>query len=392
MPTLLQTYNVFANIDAAQGGRHQGADDGDPWTWDAVPRGGEEADRQRQVRRRLGPEVPDRGVDEHGAELRRHVLLLDKATGKWIVKVGDGRDGRYLTHDARHDLDDDKSIDPAARRPERRRRAARLLRGQVRDDVQGNYAAQQMIQQAPEGLPLGDAAAAEGHVDRIRPADPQTLLGHAAEQAQARRRCSSSPTSCNAQNMAELAEGDWLIPRRSTAPASVIQKQTGGKNGWSQIAGRRGRRCRGAVQVRRELPAVEGPDRDTGSAAVLRRTRSTLDDLSTELADGWTTVNGTDTGRTRTAGHPPGGGGTQTATRRRVQRERARRPRGRRLAGAAVGDALGGATEGWTPRADRRALRRPVDGIVAAVRRGLAATRGRSRRTTRATATSPTTR
>ena len=60
------------------------------------------------------------------------------------------------------------------------------------------------------------------------------------------------------------------------------------------------------------------------------------------------------------------------------------------LAGAAVGDALGGATEGWTPEQIEERHGGPVAGIVGPYYPNWR-TPGPSRRTTRATGTSPTT-
>ena len=61
------------------------------------------------------------------------------------------------------------------------------------------------------------------------------------------------------------------------------------------------------------------------------------------------------------------------------------------LAGAAVGDALGGATEGRSPEQIQSALRRPGHRHRRPVRRRLAHRPAAVARTTRATATSPTT-
>ena len=61
------------------------------------------------------------------------------------------------------------------------------------------------------------------------------------------------------------------------------------------------------------------------------------------------------------------------------------------LAGAAVGDALGGAAEGNTPEAIQERYDGFIDRHRPAVPRRLAQRPARSRRTTRATATSPTT-
>ena len=62
------------------------------------------------------------------------------------------------------------------------------------------------------------------------------------------------------------------------------------------------------------------------------------------------------------------------------------------LAGAAVGDALGGATEGWESHEIQAHFGGWVDRIVESIRAHAEGREGRSRRSTRATAMSPTTR
>ena len=44
-----------------------------------------------------------------------------------------------------------------------------------------------------------------------------------------------------AENLAAVGQGDWLIPTSKQA-RDAIQQQTGGKNGWTADAGRRGLR------------------------------------------------------------------------------------------------------------------------------------------------------
>ena len=92
--------------------------------------------------------------------------------------------------------------------------------------VQGNYQVQGMIEQAPKGFNWAMFPPLKG-TSQNQAANPQTLSisqqsKHKAEAMQ------FIAYALNTQNMATLAQGDWLIPVAQPARRR-IGKQTGGR-------------------------------------------------------------------------------------------------------------------------------------------------------------------
>ena len=130
VPSLLQTYNIFANMDILKVGRDQGADARQSVDVGAVPRQREEADELQPLRRLLGPPLADGGDPDDVAQLRRTVLLPRER--QVDVQVRPERPERRPA-DARHDPRRQVGR-PRSDGALRQRRAARLLRREVRDD------------------------------------------------------------------------------------------------------------------------------------------------------------------------------------------------------------------------------------------------------------------
>ena len=75
VPIMLQTYNVFANMSALRAAGVKAPTDRQAVDVGAVPRGGEEAVDERQLRRLLGPPLADRHDPDDLAQLGRPVEL-----------------------------------------------------------------------------------------------------------------------------------------------------------------------------------------------------------------------------------------------------------------------------------------------------------------------------
>ena len=75
VPILMQTYNVFANMDILKAAGVKAPTAKSPWTWTAVPLDREAPHELEPLRCLLGPPVADGGDPDDGAQLRRPVLL-----------------------------------------------------------------------------------------------------------------------------------------------------------------------------------------------------------------------------------------------------------------------------------------------------------------------------
>ena len=233
VPIMLQTYNVFANMTSLKAAGIKAPTVTNPWTWDAVPRGVEEAVDERQLRRLLGPPLADRDDPDALAQLGRPVELPRE--GKWVLKVGSGEQTTLTTmHDM---IYSDKSIDPAGVGLSGSAVLPGVLRRQVRDDRAGQLPGAGHDRAEPEGLQLGDVPAAQG-----QDAEPGREPADASISPQSQHKAEAMQFiayALNAQNMAKLAAGDWLIP------AAPRRRRSSSSRRSTTAAGRTpSRRCR----------------------------------------------------------------------------------------------------------------------------------------------------
>ena len=162
----------------AEGSGHRGAD-GHARGWDQLPRDGQEADDRRARTGWLGSEVADRDRHEPVAELRRQVLHRQRAG-----RQGPGRRRREAGAAAA------STRWPTTTSRSTRRRwpspaptsCRRSTRGKFAMVVEGNYAAQQITEEAPKTFNWTVLPAADRHVVEPgrRPAD---AVRRAVEQA-----------------------------------------------------------------------------------------------------------------------------------------------------------------------------------------------------------------
>lgn len=89
---------------------------------------------------------------------------------------------------------------------------------------------QQMIEQAPDGFEWVTIPPLEGSAGSTQSVNPQ-MLSIAAQSEHPEQAAKFLEFFLNAQNMARLAMGDWLIPTSEGALAE-LQEETGGEQGW----------------------------------------------------------------------------------------------------------------------------------------------------------------
>ena len=361
VPTLLQTYNVFANVDALKAAGVKLPTTASPWTWTEFRAAAKKLTGERQVRRRLGLEVADLGLDEHGAELGR----ARSSTSTRRPASGSSRSARarrqYLT--TVHDMIwTDGSIDPAAVGSSGGGVLPGFFAGKYAMTIQGNYAAQQMIQSAPAGFHWALLPLLKG-TSQDQLADPQTysITSQSSHKPEAMQFLAYL---ANAQNMQKLAGGDWLIPSNPAAGKQLI-KSTKHYGSWKVAISSLPSLRRASAQLPRQLPAVQEPGRDTGSAGLLPEQvepRRSVDGALHGLDEGERALAAS--GRSDALPSPPSRRRRQRILRRGgcVQENELNDRAVAALAGAAVGDALGGATEGWEAREIADHFGAPVEG------------------------------
>ncbi len=282
-PTLLQTYMVFANSGLLEEAGVE-VPDGDTWSWD---------DFQAAAAATTKGDVY--GVGWGLAEPTATMLSLGmNFDGAYFEGTGD--DATIDVGDAEMELPqrihamayDDQSLDPVSLTQSGWDVMTGFLKGKYAMTVQGSYQAQALTENAPKDLdwvamPLleGDSAA--------QAANPQTL-SVAAESEHVEEAAEFIDFFMQADNLAGVAQGDWLIPSSTAAPR------------WCRP------RPRGPTAGPRSSPAVStSPRRPSSPRRTTRsgRTRSPprpiqhyladeIDEagLADELTEGWDSVSG----------------------------------------------------------------------------------------------------
>ena len=139
--------------------------------------------------------------------------------------------------------------------------------------VGGNYIAQQITETGPEGFNWTVLPLLEGSAGTNQAANPQTL-SVSSQSEHVEQAAAFVNFFMDAQNLASVAEGDWLIPSSGAARDQVATDT----NGENRLAGdpRQRRQPRGRpVPVGDQLPAVEGPRSPPRPSSSTSPTRST---------------------------------------------------------------------------------------------------------------------
>ncbi len=228
-PTLLQSYVVFANKKQLAAANIAVPTADNPWTWD-----------QFQA---AAKQLTTGGTYGLGWGLKQPVAaVLSMAlnfNGTYVS--GSGKDstltwgpGEQAVPQRIHDMIfTDKSLAPDTAGMSGSDVLPGFFAGKYAMIVSGNYSSQQMVEQAPKDFEWVMLPMLKGTTQN-QAADPQTLSiatqsKHQSEAAQ------FIAFYDNAENLARLAQGDWLIPASTTA-ADKVKQETSGKNGWDAMA------------------------------------------------------------------------------------------------------------------------------------------------------------
>jgi ABC-type glycerol-3-phosphate transport system substrate-binding protein len=282
-PTLLQSYVVFANTTVLEQA-------GVPiptsptWTWDEL------ADAARRTT------TPDRpglgwGLRQPAATVTSLGLgfggtFLTGSGPAATVRVGDAElEVPRRIHDMAYA---DRSLDPASLTQSGSDVITAFLAGRYAMVVAANHGAQQLAESAPSGFAWRVLPALAG-TSPNQATNPQTLSVPAAgphiEQA-----ADFIEFVMRAENLASLAQGEWLVPASEPA-RDAVHTATGGRDGWeATLAGARYLR---PAPFRSVIGYPQWEDRIATPA--LQRYLAGQSDLPTlqrELTDGWTQVSG----------------------------------------------------------------------------------------------------
>lgn len=284
VPIMLQTYNVFANMTLLKQAGIKAPTVKQPWTWTQF----------RQIAKRLttngnfgvcwGLRSPTATIQTLSLNWGAQWNYLEN--GKWTFKFGTAEKTLpQLMHDM---IYVDKSIDAAGVGLSGSAVLPAFFGGRCAMTVQGNYSAQGMIEQAPKGFDWALFPPLKGRTQN-QVANPQTYSISAQSQHKAEA-MQFIAYALNAQNMAKLSAGDWLIPA-APAAAKVLVKSTKHYGSWRNALSAVPFFKKGNWVSLNAYPRWKAEIATPAFREYLGN-KIDLDELGSKLANGWTQVQG----------------------------------------------------------------------------------------------------
>jgi ABC-type glycerol-3-phosphate transport system substrate-binding protein len=285
VPTLLQTYNVFANVDMLKAGGVKLPTIQHPWTWAQFRAAAKKLTGNGHFGVGWGLKSPTSVSMSMALNFGGTFFYFDKKAGRWVVKVTPA-ETKYLqtVHDM---IWQDGSIDPAAVGSSGGGVLPGFFGGKYAMTVQGNYAAQQMIESAPAGFHWALLPLLKG-TSQDQMADPQTysITSQSQHKAEAMQFLAYL---ADAQNMEKLAAGDWLIPSNPAAGKKLV-RSTKHYGSWKVAIGSLSALRQHPLNQLVNYPQFKSQIATPALQAYFQN-KSSLSDLANALSTGWTKVN-----------------------------------------------------------------------------------------------------
>jgi ABC-type glycerol-3-phosphate transport system substrate-binding protein len=284
VPIMLQTYNVFANMDLLKAAGVKAPTVANPWTWTRFQAVAKQLSTGGKFGVCWGLRSPTATIQTLSLNWGGQWNYLEN--GRWTLKVG--ADEQQILNVMHNMVYVDKSIDAAGVGLSGSAVLPAFFGGKCAMTVQGNYQAQGMIQQSPKGFNWAMFPPLKGKT-QDQAANPQTLS--VSTQSQHKKEAVQFIAyALNAQNMAKLAAGDWLIPASPTA-AKIVVKSTkhygSWKNAVSAVPHFKKANWVTLAQYARWKAEVATP-----SFRQYLGDKISLDQLTTQLTTGWNNIRG----------------------------------------------------------------------------------------------------
>jgi len=228
-PTLLQSYVVFANKKLLDKAGIPVPTDSSPWTWDQFQAASKKLTTGGTYGLGWGLQQPTSAVLSMSLNFGAQLISGSGSSSKLQFGPNEQQVPQRI-HDM---IFTDKSIAPATVGMGGGDVLPGFFAGKYAMIVGGNYEAQQMSEQAPKGFQWVMLPLLKG-TSQNQTADPQTI-SIAAQSKYPKQAGQFIAYYDNAQNLAKLAQGDWLIPASSSA-AQIVATATQGQNGWAAMS------------------------------------------------------------------------------------------------------------------------------------------------------------
>jgi multiple sugar transport system substrate-binding protein len=282
-PTLLQSYVVFANKTMLE---EAGVDipTGDTWAWEDFIAAAEATTTGDVVGVGWGLGDPTATMMSLGQNFGAEFF---QGSGE-DVTIDVGAEELAVAERVHQMTYQDKSLDPVTLTQSGSDVMAEFLKGRYAMTVQGSYTAQTLSESAPEDLDWMVMPMLEG-VSAEQAANPQTL-SVSAQSPNAEKAAEFIDFYMQADNLAAVAEGDWLIPASGDAVEALAEK-TDGANGWGTILAGAQYLTKAPFQSVTDYPRWK----DQIATPAFQRylgNEITADELAQQLTDGWASASG----------------------------------------------------------------------------------------------------
>ncbi|KAD4059898.1 ABC transporter substrate-binding protein [Arthrobacter yangruifuii] len=283
-PSTLQSYMVFANADLLEAAGVE-VPSGDTMTW-------EELQEIAKATTTGGNYGLGWGLASPTATMMSLALgydggFFDGEGTEASIEVGDAELAvPELIHEMAYT---DKSIEPTSLTQSGSDVLASFYGGKVAMTVQGSYQAANIAKDAPEGFNWVALPPLEGSAGAIQAANPQTYSvnidsEHVEESAEFLN------FFMNGENLASIAYADALIPSSDSARAEV-ETMAADEPAWTQVLAS-GNGLEGPPFLKVEKYAEWKDTVATPAYQQYLADQITSEELSAQLSDGWTDING----------------------------------------------------------------------------------------------------
>jgi multiple sugar transport system substrate-binding protein len=280
-PTLLQSYVVFANSALLKQAGITAT--GDSLSWDDLAADAKKLTAGGKYGLGWGLKSPTATVLNLGMNF--DAQFFDGSGRDAKAKIGDPElEVPKRIHDMAYT---DKSIDPTSLTQSGSDVLPGFYAGKYAMVVGGNYAAQQILEEAPKGFQWEVLPPLKGTSTK-QAANPQTL-SVPAESKHVKQAAQFIDYYMKAENLAAVGQGDWLIPTTQAARDAIL-KSTGGKDGWQQTLTSGNELTKAPFQSVENYPKWK----DQIATPALQQFLANKTDLTTlgkKLSDGWGQVN-----------------------------------------------------------------------------------------------------
>lgn len=282
-PTLLQSYVVFANRTLLEDAGVE-IPTGDTWAWEDFMAAAEATTRGDVHGVGWGLGDPTATMMSLGQNFDAEYF---QGSGD-DVSIDVGAEELALAERVHQMTYDDKSLDPVTLTQSGSDVMAEFLQGRYAMTVQGSYTAQTLTESAPDDLdwmvmPMLEATSAE------QAANPQTL-SVSAQSPNIEEASAFLDFYMQADNLASVAKGDWLIPASSDS-VDVLLEETGGENGWNAILAGAQYLTKAPFQSVSDYPRWKDQIATPAFQRYLGDEISS-DQLAQQLTDGWSSASG----------------------------------------------------------------------------------------------------